>query len=332
MGHSVNRRFCVRLVLYVVLVIILQGAVSHWGSASDPFAERIRAAVENADVIFLGDSSLVSYEEGAEDRRPTPDILNENLPELRVENLWFPGNDMRHYLTTCRFIARQPRRPRFVVIALNIRSLSPFWVNHPQIQSGIDKGALALADTARSMWHRPAQVFKAYSSEVPTPGEFEQMTVYDKGEPVGRMGNFYSLNAPFSEDRVAGRLYIAYCLHAEPDNPTLRAAVETVKTLRKAGIIPIVYSTPVDFECIKQLAGQDALDTISTNVALVAKALAAQDVPLLDYTFALNADAFHHPLYVNEHLTAEGRAFVATSLAKRIRELQKPEPPPPGAP
>ena len=346
------RGFAVRLGAFALLLVVLQFLVSVAFPAPIPkeivrLEEHLEAG---ADVIYLGDSTLL-YPAG---EVTTGEIVQEMLPDHRVAEVSHPAYSLDLYLSFVRYIVRQERRPRTIVLPINMRSFSPEWDRRPGYQFEKEKKVLFLGPDLARVLARPLEVLGAFEPDI-TQEAFLDTSVYNGETAVGTVRDFESLAdedvagalagdggfayhdaLPSEDDEEAleKALVYYYMYRLSEDHRKLQAMLKIARLCQENELDVIFYIAPVNYQQGERVLGSAFRERLAENVDVVSRTLPhgrqmragvgqgalmpvaadAEHVTLLDLSLGLEAYAFVDM----EHLHERGKAYVAEQLASVI--------------
>jgi hypothetical protein len=275
------------------------------------------------EVLLLGDS--VHYRVRYNDRDNS--TLSEMVAGLLAPRSSFGLNGAafhpRLFLATIRCVAQMPNRPKVVVIPVNLRSFSPQWWLKPENDYVNEIAALEA--------HRPGD-------EVPTLPPFQKnkdgeryraLAVTYPGTTLSSIGEFLAVIDGKSDDtaRQAWRdrqIAIFHFMHTlEPDHPWLQDIVRCVEEARAAGMRPVVYVTPINYQWGVRSVGDLFATAVGRNTTTLRHVLEPV-VDRLGGTYRDWSRAFVDRLFFNrdektEHLSDEGRRKLARMIVDELR-------------
>ena len=279
------KRLASRFLLLFTLAIAAQLPVGHLLDGK-PFETRdrlVRSLAEKADVIYLGDSVLESLAERDSDRRDISRMLAEHLEHQSVALVSHAGYGMEVYLSFAEYLARQPVRPKVLVVPINLRSFSALW----PYSFELERLRLAWGDLLGVGLYRPMRGLRLLPPPPPSA-------------PKARPG----------EEFLSG----SYGGVLRPEHVRLQDLRKLIRACRRAQIVPLVYITPIDVVQGTRLLGPGFLEQVARNVEVCRSAAGS----LLDLSAAV-LDPGEFIGY--EHLAQRGRQLVASSLADALKTL-----------
>ena len=211
--------------------------------------------------------------------------------------------------------------PKIIVVTVNLRSFSPSWDMNPRWQ--FDELKILLRATGwKFYFYRWLKVLQFDFSTV-SRHQLESSGVFDGAVRVGAFRDFRmreSRKKQVEKINTRNTLLTAYMGYIRADQRQLVALKSIARLLSRAGITPIFYITPVDYQIGESFFPKRFRERLERNSAVIRSELAAQGATVLDLATALGTRAFawRQVVYPNEHLNQEGRSFVARQLYLRI--------------
>ena len=321
-------RFVRRLILFLALAVFAQWLVVRvTGTAYTPemYRELQEALARDCDTVIVGDSTLGWTASTDMDKRSTPTMLDDLMPEMRVFNYWHEAYHAEVYLPLCAGLVRGKHRPDAVILEVNLHSFAPVWDAYPQYQFERDIGELSFMNTPFHFLLRPLLVFGAFDGESITQSEYERRIVYDGDTPVGKVADFrVRYFNTFSTENLRKRVVANYMGDIDPLHPKLAALEDCIRIFKVKGIRTYTYITPVDWQTCRESVGDRFFVQLEKNVQGVKEAVRAAGGIILDCSRLLETDAFDWRIdsYPNEHLNQNGRIVLAQALRDWIQKDQ----------
>jgi hypothetical protein len=231
----------------------------------------------------------------------------------------------RIYLALLRFLAKLPRRPRALVLPINMRCFSPQWGLRPDYAYTRE---IAAAEAQRPGDPAPEIRFpsvrereEALAAVLDTPVSFPD-------SPLATFGAFADLVAtsPSGGEAKVWRdrqIAIFHYLHPlRPDHPWIADLCACVALAGELGIRPLAYVTPVNHEWAAA-AVPDAFASgfgrnVETLMAALAPSVDAAGGELRDWSRAFDASQFFKADEKTEHLCEAGRRRLAEAIAAAL--------------
>lgn len=330
------RNFFLKLITFVALLLTLQAAVSAIRPPKLP--QEILALDQylqaDVDLIYLGDSILI-YPAG----EPTiPEMLQGLLPNHTMGAVAHPAYQPDLYERYVNYLVKHKSQVKTVIIPINMRSFSPEWDLRPTYQFEREKIILTYGPFLSTLFYQLFATFGLFDSPI-SQAEFQAATVFSGDLPAGKVAEFeeligdrdtqaetnptefdYHAGLP-SENEVEalkGTLVYYYMFSLDSRHRKLESLRVIGRLLQTNGITPIFYITPINYQLGEQYLGQTFRERLTENTAVVAQILDEEGVDVLNLVFELEAYNFVD----TEHLTENGKAYVAEALAAVIKPAQ----------
>lgn len=329
--------FLVKLFVFAVGLMVLQVIISALYPPDLPaeILQMEHQLLTEPDVVYLGDSTL-TYPVG---EVTSGEILQEFLPGHTVSQVAHPAYNLDLYYHYAAYLARLDVPPEIVIIPINLRSFSPEWDRRPAYQFEAEKAVLSYGPLLSTILYRPLDIFGAFSSPI-SQRDFFNTPVLSGTTPIGQVAEFeqrlgHTTFATQSQDvasayfsnvvaadeaeRLETSLIYYYMATLSPTHRKIQSMQATVQLLKASGIEPIFYITPINYQLGERVLGQVFTYRIAENAAQVEQVLRQENVDLLNLVFDLEAYYFVD----TEHLTENGKAYVAETLATQV-EARRP--------
>ncbi len=285
--------------------------------------ERVVEASKTWDAVYFSDSVNASVFDQDADPRTIQQFLSESLPHLKIFPIERAAYQMKVFDAYTHLIETLPHRPRFAIIAINLRSFSPYWSRSPLMQFEELATCLKWGPLLYQGGIRALTVFKAFDFNSISFPEYLNTEVFDGDKPLGHVRDFIPLHqkAALTAQEWHDWLAYVYCFNLTPKHPYVQAMRDMVKTLQAQGITPVCYITPLSVEAGIKGCGPEFKTRVNANIATIQKVLEDEHLHALDLSYDLKDEAFNYGVSINEHLKEAGRRHVAQQLAAYINSL-----------
>ncbi|MCB9757351.1 MAG: hypothetical protein H6753_02865 [Candidatus Omnitrophica bacterium] len=277
-----------------------------------------------ADIVYFGDSTINWAPDSDVNRESMPGLLQRLLPTERIAKITHASYQMDVYQAYVEYMIRKGYHPKVVIIPINLRCFSPEWDQQPLWQFEKEKLTLAMKDTFWMKFYRPLAVFKIFEPRI-NRFAYEQTNVFDGSQLIGQVRDFDNASYQvYSQEKMKNKLRFRYMYSLSKQHRKVQSMVRSAKLLKSAGIKPVFYITPVDWQTIEKNLGVSSVLRIEENVQVIRSALDEVDVPVWDLSRSLPSEDFSWPedgdgpYYPNEHLRLRGRMLVVKTLAERM--------------
>jgi len=219
------------------------------------------------------------------------------------------------------------------VIPINMGVFSPRWEHDPDYAFEQDGMLYNLASGRTS-----ASQYLSYLAELHSlaKGRRREQAVAAQGRLLvmaggTRLGTIEQIGAkaalpefPCQVDlnRYAAPLRLAFDINygapIRADDPYIGDLDETITRLRRGGIRPVVYITPLNFDDIARFAGPEVVAQLKANLALVRRIGTERGWGIVDLSQTLSSAHFITRDCACEHVDSLGRALIARAVAAAL--------------
>jgi hypothetical protein len=288
------------------------------------------------DIVYLGDSTVFRVSEFDEDQRSTADILAADLSaEIRVLGLAKNAYHMGVFYHILNVFKKTMKRPRLIIIPINMRSFSPQWYLRPRWQFREEIDLLDNYCSGSRPKIRLRKKKKDNSAYESNPVEFPISS-------LKTIGAFEELRLNKSnseqEERIRKKeLFIYFYLYPiVKEHPRLVQLMKTVQLASFLDIKTVFYITPINIEAALKYTGDEFNHFFGKNLEIVKNSLEKTGVLFMgnevekndfsgnepavcqDFSNVLGREYFFHIKSIDEHLNQHGRNYISKALQKSI--------------
>lgn len=321
-------KLILKIIAFLIFIFFLQNIYFRFfpNLPSDP-ADKIDAALkEKADVVLLGDSVLVAFYSQDNDKRTVSVMLQEKIPNIKLRAIDSLAYASDVYLEQVRYITRSDFKPKLVIIPINIRSFSPQWDQRFDFQFELDKLELKFKNTPVFPYLKFLINFNLFNLVPISKSQFYNTPVYSGDKLIGTIKDFDNPEYEnYTDSHQKNKILLSYTYTLSTNHRKLKALEEIADLLFKNNIKVIFYLTPVDYETCEKYTGSSTKNQMVKNINLIKNSLNKNQGMLLDLSFKLQSKnfAWKDSLYINEHLSQNGRQFLARELATSVIDSLK---------
>ena len=313
------------VVYFLLFIIILFGcALSleyYYENYIGDFEElqELKDSLGNVQVIYFGDSVVKSSQS---------DGIENILYELSGEKIKVIAHEAYHlgvYEAFVNYIAKQPteKRPKIIIIPINMRSFSPEWDTRPLYQFNNEITKLnSNGNLFIGLWARINNLFgNSAEKRSVNESEWKKQFVYNGSEAVGTVRDFEYIitgNELDINNLIKGKFIYQYMYNLYPEHKKVISLKNIIKTANESGISVIIYITPIDYE-----EGETYVDGFSDklreNTDVIKNMAKENNYNLFDFSTSLRHTNFNYEFTPNEHLKKEGTLYISEQLSKIIK-------------
>ena len=292
----------------------------------------VKPVQEDADMIYLGESSNHNCHEADTDRRAICQMIDDQLPGHHVADL---AHNATHAGVFYDIMNNVPRSSRVqtAIVTVNMRSFTSEWI-WSNLETPLRKQQVMMK-RAPALYRRLLLAFKAY----PHWSESEREALVRKG--LERQT--FTLSEPFpchnaaewdrerclqgiaeglSDDSIALACHYIKCFACtvDEDNPRIRDFDRIVRLCQRRGWKPVFHILADNEDQIDSLVGPELLTLLHNNARFVQQRYEGMGVKVVNNQGIVRDTAFNERLYPTEHYNQKGRRAVADAIAAALRE------------
>lgn len=282
------------------------------------------------EVLFLGDSVVERISWGDSNRLSLGQMLERELGQSRLGTISRSGYNPIVFYHLILALGRLKRKPRVLVLPVNMRCFSPQWDLNPLWQFTREIEVLKRFTRGRAS----DLGLGADPEEDPVLFErFDAAEVDYPGTPYRRIGEFRSriLQKPVTVEETAFRLRQIFIFHylypLDYGHRKLVFLRQAAKEIVAMGIQPFFYFTPINYQAGSRHVGELFLDRFQKNKAVVTAAVdLASGLFRKDYSLSLGSEFFFTDDNATEHLNDAGRETLCRWIAAETQNLLRSNP------
>lgn len=304
--------FTKRLFLFLLLLASAQFALSYTQRG-----KIIPAEVELArnigrtgtDVLYFCDSVNRTTILQETNKLAISEMLQKLMPQYVIKDISHDGYHPFIYLEFCRFLMKQEKKPRLVIVHVNMASFG--WAKQEQFKFQKECLFLKYDTPLLIMLYKPLTIFKAIApirswNEITVANRQEQQSLATADDAM-----------EFGRKSISD-LFLVPLTH---EHPQIRALLDIGCLLRDNGIRVLFYITPSNYEQGSFYVGDSFLPRLTANIFQVRSALESENFRVLDLSFSLGIEYFLKDGTIqHSHLYAKGKQFVAQQLSRAVTQ------------
>jgi len=300
-----------------------------------PIINLVRAVPEDADIIYLGESSNNTAREDDLDRRKISDFIGDYYPGLGLYDLTKPAAHAGVFKVLLEHMPRESE-VKTVIVTLNLRSFNAQWIHSP-LETSLQK-SLVLLKPYPPLVNRFLLSFKAYDikNEKEREQEFIRQWKHDKLQlphefPFENVREWDRWMAHTGIRDSSGKIdqamtelachYIkAYGFQIDTlTNPRIKDFDDIVDLARERGWNLVFNLMAEDTDKAGQLVGDDLLYLMDENRELLLDYYRSRGVVVVDNLSAVEDQQFIDQDWTTEHYGEKGRRTVGRNVALALR-------------
>ncbi|PKP23961.1 MAG: DUF4843 domain-containing protein, partial [Bacteroidetes bacterium HGW-Bacteroidetes-22] len=141
------KKLSLKIVLLLVLLIVLNFVYKTWFYESDlqKYAELInlvRAVPNDADIVYIGESSNITFRGDDIDKRPISAFIADYFPGLKTYDITKPASHAGIYKVLLENIPVESK-VKTIVVTLNLRSFDAQWI-YSNLETSLQKSLVLI--------------------------------------------------------------------------------------------------------------------------------------------------------------------------------------------
>ncbi len=318
--------FFAKLAFLFFIILVLQTLIVK--SVPYPPPEAITLLDEyrhrGIDIVYFGDSTTTWYSKFDTDIRSMPvmvqDILGKPIGAV-THNSYHAWN----YDVYTEYMVRHGYNPSWILIPINLRSFPPEWDQRPNFQFTDESLYL-------SLYKSPFLPLLSFLVNITVP-EMDRLyrniylaaPYYDGSTKVGNGADYERKVSTENPDsiRMPAMVQMFYLGDIAPTHRKLQNFIRITERFRSGNTHVVFYITPIDYQAGEQYFGPRFTVQLRKNVQTVMQILKQHEADVIDLSLSRPTEDFswHEVWYINEHLTATGRASVSAELVKHMASV-----------
>lgn len=278
---------------------------------------------ERRGVIYFGDSTIYRGHPHDADTSTTAALLQALLPTQRVGGIYHDAYNLSVYRDFTRYISHKNFHPTFLVIPINLRSLSAEQRFRPEYQFVRESLFLANDNAWFRTFYRPLATFKVFALRPISRRSYYEAELFDGERSLGATQEVIAAYQREQQGEALKNFVLAsYLYPLNDDHPHLVAMIEIMELCKQMGTTPIFYVTPFDVELGSEIVGPDFRRRIEQNVAVIAEIAGKRSAVFLDLATQFPHELFAEQRYPESYLRDVGKRRLAQSLATVILDAR----------
>lgn len=295
----------------------------------------VRDVPEDANIVYLGESSNVSYRGDDIEKRPISAFISDYYPSLGVYDITKPAAHAGIFKALLENIPDESKMET-VIVTLNLRSFNAQWI-YSNLETSLQK-SLVLLKNRPPLFNRFLLSFKAY--EIKTDEERveqfrkkweEDLFTFPYDFPHSNVAQWdYWMayegikdelgNTDYAQTELACHYIKAYGFQIDTlHNPRIDDFNEIVNLARERGWNLVFNLLAENSEKAEHLVGKDLLFLMNENARILREYFQSRGVMVVDNLHAVENEQFIDQKWTTEHYAEKGRRTIAENVASAIK-------------
>ncbi|MFY0672454.1 MAG: DUF4843 domain-containing protein [Bacteroidia bacterium] len=332
-------KFAYRLIALAAILIGLNFTYNEYFLKSDlekhsDLYPKIAALPDSIDVLYLGESSNITFSPTDIDKRSISGFLGDFYPNLKVKDITQAGAHSRIYYEILAAIADSVKI-NSVVVTINYRSFSADWI-YSKLEKALLKKTLLLRQSP-AIYNRFLLSFKAFGGY--SEAERTAKILLD------RQAKFNDPNLPFScvkewDDFIDSAAFISadgnknwkltalaaanvknFAFELNDTNPRIQDFDKIVDLAKKHKWNLVFSIMPENLENVELLVGKELVQLMIKNKDYLVSRYNNEYITIIDNFEAVPHEHFVDKDFPTEHYAEEGRRHVAKDIADALKPI-----------
>lgn len=295
----------------------------------------VRAVPEDADIVYLGESSNVTYRGDDLEKRPISSFIADHFPDLGVYDITKPA---AHAGTFKVLLENLPEESKLktVIVTMNLRSFNAQWV-YSGLETSLQK-SLVLLKQNPPLYNRFLLSFKAYDIKTEKereeqfkrqwkrdvfhfPYDFPYRDVTEWDRAMAYKGVKDELgNVDYPQTELACHYIKAYGFQIDTlEHPRIKDFDAIARLARERGWNLAFNLLAENSEKAEKLVGEDLLFLMNENARILKAYFEARGVLVIDNLNEVEDEQFIDQKWTTEHYAEKGRRTIASQVASAIQ-------------
>lgn len=291
----------------------------------------VRAVPDNAEIIYIGESSNITCSPDDTDRKSISDFISEYFPGIKMYDITKPAAHAGIYKVLLSKIPKESK-VKTVIVTLNLRSFNAQWI-FSKLETSLSESMVLLKDYP-PLVNRFLLSFKAYDNKdekqresqfkskwnsdiLKFPYDFKYKTVTEWDAYLWKFGikNQDSTKNDKLSD-LACHYIKAFAFQIDTlTNPRIKDYDQIIELAKKRGWNLVFNLLSENVGKANELVGKDLIFLMKENRKLLVNYFEQKGVQVCDNLEAVEEEQFVDKDWTTEHYAEKGRKKIAKNVA-----------------
>ena len=295
----------------------------------------VRDIPNDADIIYIGESSNISFRGDDIDKRPISAFVGDFFPKLNTYDITKPASHAGIYKILLANIPTD-NQVKTIIVTLNLRSFNATWI-YSNLETPLQK-SLVLIKPYPPLFNRFLLSFKGYdiksesereqqykkkwkSDKFKLPYEFQFKNVIEWDYWMANSGIKDSVgNIDYKQTELACHYIKTYGFQIDTtNNPRIEDFNKIIKLAKKRGWNLVFNLLAENTEKAKKLVGDDLIYMINENANILENYFQNRGVRVVNNLNAVEDEQFIDQDWTTEHYAEKGRKTVAKNVSEALK-------------
>ncbi|AEA42398.1 hypothetical protein [Fluviicola taffensis] len=298
----------------------------------------VRNVVQQKDeIIYLGESSNITFREDDIDKRAISDFIGDYFPSKKVGSITKEASHAGIYYELLRNIPEKSS-VKTVIVTLNLRSFNANWI-YSNLETPLQK-SIVLLKPYPPLYNRLLLTFRGYDIKTdaerevqfkdkwkkdilkfPKPFPYNNVIDWDAGMAAKGIKNGDGLiNVPLTE--LACHYIKTYAFQIDPlTNPRIKDFDKIVHLAKERNWKLVFNLMAENTEMADSLVGKELIYLMKQNRDLLKKRYESTTTIVVDNFESIPDSEYIDRNWTTEHYAENGRKIIAENVAEKLKRL-----------
>lgn len=298
----------------------------------------VRNAVnDSSEIVYLGESSNISFRADDLDKRPISEMISDYFPSLKFGNITKEASHAGIYYELINNIP-EDSKVKTVIVTMNLRSFNAQWI-YSNLETPLQKSMVLIKDYP-PLFNRLMLSFKGYDVKsdheremqfkekwandnlaFPFPFKYKNVIEWDYAMANNGIKNpDGSINYSLTE--LACHYIKGFAFHIDTiDNPRIKDFDRIVELAKKRNWNLVFNLMAEDVQMADSLVGRELIWLYDQNRKILKHRYNKERVFIVDNLEAVSHDEFIDKNWTTEHYAEKGRRIIAANVAETLKKI-----------
>jgi len=339
---SIAKKIILKLLLLTAILVVMNYIYVKWFYEKDiqkysNIIKLVRDVPINADVIYIGESSNITFRGDDIDKRPISSFISDYYPSLKFYDITKPAAHAGTYKVLLSQIP-DSSKVKTVIVTLNLRSFDATWI-HSKLETSLQKSTVLLqqypplfnrfmlsfkAYDIKSENERTMQVRRQWKKDIfklPFSFRYTNVIEWDNGFAHAGIRNEDSTKN-IELTQLACNYIKGYAFQIDTlTNPRIKDFDDIIEMTKKRRWNLVFNLMSENTEKAKELVGDTLIYFMEENRKLLINYFSRKGVTVVDNLNDIKNNQFIDQKWTTEHYAEKGRKIIAKNVADTLRKF-----------
>lgn len=326
----------------IAILIALNFIYQKWFFENDlqkhsDIVNSVRNIPNNADIIYIAESSNKTFREDDKDKRAISDFIGDYYPQLNLHDISNPATHSGIYKVLLASIPKE-NQVKTIIVTLNIRSFDASWI-YSDLETPLQKSMVLLKEKP-PLYNRFLLSFKGYDiktkkerkeqflekwivDEFKPSNEFQFKNVREWDDWLATKGAKKKENGEYDKENteLACHYVKTYAFQIDTmTNPRIQDFNDIVELAKERNWNLVFNLLGENIEKAKELVGDELVMMMNKNAELLVKYYHNKGVTVINNLNSVEDEQFIDQNWTTEHYAEKGRKIIARNTAFSLKK------------